>query len=371
MHRVDNATATPGGFSQTGDTTVSSPVITNIPSTVNVNIGDYVTVDFGFSYDKGMRIIAKNASSITVERNADSSQVGSEIASLGNLYTDGVPGVTPRTAVGSKSINTIQEELCNILENSSVALSDVNNKQLSGLLLTKVGDQVVDGKLTAKELSTPIISGPLGSINFSDLVILTDELNVAGKANLNAIINSIAGSDTDIDGDELETLSNGSNADGLHKHVVKSFINTFIKYNIFFSPAIDYYYRQQTLTNGFISQQDYPLDGDIRILANEFTFTKEFGVDTLNVQFTASSHTTTDTDDVIRWFVGNKDGVIDEGFVASGTDFTHTGTDFTKTLDISSASIGAELTFAIAMNCKIHASALKQVLMSKLHVFTS
>jgi len=68
---------------------------------------------------------------------------------------------------------------------------------------------------TTGTLTSPAIQGP---VTITGALIVSTLLTVSGKATLSAGFNSIAGSDTGITGAELETLSDGSNADSLHEH---------------------------------------------------------------------------------------------------------------------------------------------------------
>ncbi|NIO83408.1 MAG: hypothetical protein GTN53_22860 [Candidatus Aminicenantes bacterium] len=147
MNRVDNSTATPGGWSDSGDTSIGSPVISNLASTGAVNIGDYVIVGTGTEGfpDVGLlRVIAKTVNTITVHVNATANQTGKSVQSLSGMYTDGVPGVTARTILNSKQMCLIQEEIIFLLTKGGATPSNDFYNQLSKVVITTKGGTITE-----------------------------------------------------------------------------------------------------------------------------------------------------------------------------------------------------------------------------------
>lgn len=147
MHRVDSTGATPGGYSDTGDTAISTPTISNLASTGGINPGDYVAVSAGFVDIGFIRVFSKTPSTITLVINAISTVIGVTVTSKANFYTDGIAGVVSRTVMGSKQMNSIQEELCNLVLAAGGSLSDVLNNSLKDLLVRINGGQAMIGDL--------------------------------------------------------------------------------------------------------------------------------------------------------------------------------------------------------------------------------
>ena len=148
MHRVDNSTATKSGWTGTGNTSIESAVISSIADTTGIRIGNYVSVSSGFADIGRLRVIAKGASSITVDRNAIAAVTGATITALAGMYTDGVSGEEARTTLNSKHLNEIQEEIANVIESADIALAAGNTKQLSSaVVLTKKTSQTIDGSV--------------------------------------------------------------------------------------------------------------------------------------------------------------------------------------------------------------------------------
>ena len=132
MHRIDDITATQGGFSQSGDTNIGSGLIDNIASTVGISAGDYVTISDGFS-PAGIRILVTGVgtSDISVNRNAVASVVGVTVTSQPNMFTEGDPerGIAA-TIVRSRLVNSIQDELVNLVQGAGISLDLSDNSQV-------------------------------------------------------------------------------------------------------------------------------------------------------------------------------------------------------------------------------------------------
>lgn len=148
MHRVTSTGATPGGWVDTnGITTISNPTITNLASTGGINPGDYVLTDKGFPDVGRIRVFSKTPTTITLVINAISSETGVTVTSQANMYTDGIAGVVARTVAGAKHLDSIQEELCNLVIAAGGSLSEVLNNSLKGLLVRINGGQAMIGDL--------------------------------------------------------------------------------------------------------------------------------------------------------------------------------------------------------------------------------
>jgi len=176
MFRVNNASATPGGYSDSGDTSIGSPTITNLSSTAGVNVGDYITVAAGFPDVGRMRVIAKGANTLTVNLNATSNETGKAVASVANMYTDGVLGAVARTILNSKHLNAIQEELCNLCVAAGLSLDEANLKQVIASVVLKngdtmTGDLILNTKLKTNDIEPKNPSNPItaaGEWEFSE-----------------------------------------------------------------------------------------------------------------------------------------------------------------------------------------------------------
>lgn len=147
MHRVDSTGATPGGYSDSGNTSIGSPTITNLGATGGINPGDYVEVSAGFPDFGYIRVIAKTVNTITLAINAASTETGVSVTSQANFYTDGLAGVVSRTVLGAKHMNSIQEELCNLVLAAGGSLGSVLNNSLKDLLVRINGGQKMTGDL--------------------------------------------------------------------------------------------------------------------------------------------------------------------------------------------------------------------------------
>jgi len=143
MNRVNNGTATPGGYSDTGNTTISSPVITGLGSTGGINPGDYVLVSAGFEDIGRIRVLSKTVNTITLNRNAQSTQSGVTVTSQSKMYTDGIADTIARTVLNSLYMNQIQEELINLIEKGGLSPDESNLKQLAFSVITRTGGIMV------------------------------------------------------------------------------------------------------------------------------------------------------------------------------------------------------------------------------------
>jgi hypothetical protein len=72
-------------YSQTCDTTNTSPTLTNCASTTGVGPGDYVTVSAGFAGTK--RVLSKTSTTLVLNANATSSNVGATVATPDPVFT--------------------------------------------------------------------------------------------------------------------------------------------------------------------------------------------------------------------------------------------------------------------------------------------
>lgn len=148
MHRVTSIGATPGGFVDTnGITAIGNPTITGLASTGAVNPGDYVLTDKGFPDIGRIRVVSKTPTTLTLATNATSAETGVTVTSQANMYTDGVAGVVSRTIAGAKHLDSIQEELCNLVVAAGGSLSEVLNNSLKDLLIRINGGQAMTGDL--------------------------------------------------------------------------------------------------------------------------------------------------------------------------------------------------------------------------------
>lgn len=148
MHRVTSTGATPGGFVDTnGITAIGNPTITGLASTGAINPGDYVLMDKGFPDIGRIRVVSKTPTTITLATNATSDETGVTVTSQANMYTDGVAGVVSRTIAGAKHLDSIQEELCNLVLAAGGSLSEVLNNSLKDLLVRINGGQAMTGDL--------------------------------------------------------------------------------------------------------------------------------------------------------------------------------------------------------------------------------
>ena len=178
MHRVDNSTATKSGWTGTGNTSIGSAVISSIADTTGIRIGNYVSVSSGFADIGRLRVIAKGASSITVDRNATAAATGATITALAGMYTDGVSGEEARTTLNSKHLNEIQEEIANVIESADIALAAGNTKQLSSaVVLTKKTSQTIDGAITVTG-QTQLTNDDWRSKRFNDGVFGTKSSSI-------------------------------------------------------------------------------------------------------------------------------------------------------------------------------------------------
>ena len=148
MHRTNSTGSTPGGWADTGNTSIGSPVITGLGSTGAVNPGDYVLVSAGFPDFGRIRVVSKTVNTITLAINSTSNQTGVTVTSQANMYTDGLAGVVARTILGAKHMNTIQEELANLViaAGGSVA-GEIQNNALTDLVVRINGGQKMTGDL--------------------------------------------------------------------------------------------------------------------------------------------------------------------------------------------------------------------------------
>ncbi len=180
MQRVNNSTATPGGFSSTGDTTVSSAVITNVPDTTGLYVGDYISFDAGFDEALGsrLRVVSLTLTTITVDRVANASEVGIAIASLSKMYTDGVVDTVARTILNSKYMNLLQEEIASAIEDDGGTLDEADIRQLSKVLQSKLA--LAGGTMTGNIVqgNTSLVKTELNISDWSDLTYLSADANV-------------------------------------------------------------------------------------------------------------------------------------------------------------------------------------------------
>lgn len=226
MKRVANATATPGGYSQLGDTAGGSNIITNLPTTTGINVGDYVQVSAGFTDIGRIRVLNKTANTLTLNQNANSLEVGVTVSSFANMYTDGQLGEVPRTVLNSEYMNMIQEEIVNLIEHSGVTLSadGSDTKQLIDAIKGIFGIDIFNGimeNVYSIFLSTIKGNSHPTPIEFLSTVYTEQNISIAGGGKLrdNGAASEFRASDTDITGDELEQLSDGAqDADSLHLH---------------------------------------------------------------------------------------------------------------------------------------------------------
>ena len=61
----------PATVTEAGTTTSGSPIVTAMADTSDIFLGDLMTASAGFAVLTGLKVIAKTASTITVDRNAN------------------------------------------------------------------------------------------------------------------------------------------------------------------------------------------------------------------------------------------------------------------------------------------------------------
>lgn len=156
MFRVNNGTATAGGWTDTGNTQIGIADITGLnPGLIaGVNIGDYVTVSAGFpSSVHRYAVTGKGATYITLNTVATSNQSGVTVQSVANMYTDGVAGQIARTVLNSIHFNAMQEEIVNTILELGGSLSAGDPGQMGALVKAKLLEKLnVAGQLATGEL---------------------------------------------------------------------------------------------------------------------------------------------------------------------------------------------------------------------------
>jgi len=159
MHRVDNATATIADYTATGDTSIGSPIITNLSVlTTNLNVGDYVITTAGFPGDANTRhlVVAVGAFDCTVDIDADSNETGASVANTANMFRNALvsPAISA-TVVDADERNVVQEEIVSVVLASGQGLNVADNEQLKKAVVLKIGDtmsgplRILDGSVGA------------------------------------------------------------------------------------------------------------------------------------------------------------------------------------------------------------------------------
>jgi hypothetical protein len=158
MIRVNNSTATAGGWSDSGGiSSIGSPNVTglNVSNLNLLHVGDYVTANKGFpSTSTRYRVIAKGVSSITLNINATSNETGISLQSYAGMYTDGILGEVPRTTIDSEYFNMLQEEIANTIIKLGGSLAAGNTAQ--------IGELIVAALLTKLNVAGQMATGDLG-----------------------------------------------------------------------------------------------------------------------------------------------------------------------------------------------------------------
>lgn len=198
MQRVGNATATPGGWSSQGDTTESSAVISNVPDTTGLYVGDYISFNAGFDETLGsrLRVVSLTLTTITVDRAANATEASIAIASLANMYTDGVVDLVARTILNSKYMNLLQEEIAQLIEKAGYeSLDEADTLQLYKAIALKAGEfDVRTPAFRAPAFTTRVKSAvvsdadTIGEVQRSSTLFTFDVLQVhTSKLVLNAL----------------------------------------------------------------------------------------------------------------------------------------------------------------------------------------
>jgi hypothetical protein len=148
MQRVTVPTATPSGWTDTGDCVDGSDWISGLnPGTIaGINIGDYVTVSANFP-SAIERYLVINKTSVAIRLTIGATATGpATVVQVDKMYSDGVAGLTPRTTLNARHLNQIQEELVNVLRITGASLSDTDNMQvynaINNTFLRKAGGQM-------------------------------------------------------------------------------------------------------------------------------------------------------------------------------------------------------------------------------------
>lgn len=148
MLRTQATGKTPiGTVFNNGVSTNGSPVITGLTFTAaQIKPGYWCTISKGFpSTTQRYEIIATNpgAGSITIERNANSSQTGIDVTTQAEMYTDGDGGAYARTVLEAKDRNRLQEELVNVIVSAGLTLDSSDHAQLWQSIISRLGGTIV------------------------------------------------------------------------------------------------------------------------------------------------------------------------------------------------------------------------------------